>query len=199
MATDIRALIDNLTAWYDFRDKSVIHVGAGGGQLIGYAGATRSVLAVDSDAEAVRRLGVALRERGLLSRFVVFRGAFEAVRARADVVFFEFCLHEIADPDAALRHARALAPEALVVDHAPLSRWSWYCGEEAKVERAWSAVARAGIVREETRMGAQQFHDYDELRAKVEPEGEPAIGRIEEFRTRQGIAIPMPYRMAVLR
>jgi len=198
MATDVRALMDNIAARYDFRDKSVIHVGAGGGRLIGYASGARSVLAVDADAEAVRRLGVALRERGLVSRFIVFKGTLASVRARADVVFFEFCLHGTEDPGAALGHARTLAPETLVVDHAPGSRWSWYCGEEAGVERAWQAVARFHIARDETLMGAEQFHDYDELLAALGGRGEPVPGRIAEFRGRQGLAIEMPYRIAVL-
>jgi hypothetical protein len=199
MATDVRALMENIASRYDFRDKSVVHVGAGGGRLIGYATHARSVLAVDSDAEAVRRLGVALRERGLVSRFIVFKGTLTSVRARADVVFFEFCLHETEDPGAALGHARTLAPETLVVDHAPGSRWSWYCGEEAGVERAWQAVAGFPIARDETLMGAEQFHDYDELVAALGGRGEPALGRIAEFRGRQGLAIEMPYRIAVLR
>jgi len=199
MATDVRALLENIQSCYDFRDKSVIHVGAGGGQIIGYASAARSVLAVDRDDEAVRRLGVVLREQGLLSRFIIFKGDFASVRTRADVVFFEFCLHEIADPDAALRHAKTLAPETLVVDHAPASRWIWYGGEETEVERSWEAVRRFGISRDETFMGAQQFHDYDELLAKVGVQGELSISRIEEFRGRQGIAIQMPYRIALLR
>ncbi len=199
MATDVRALMENIQSCYDFRDKSVIHVGAGGGQLIGYAMAARTVLAVDRDPDAVRRLGVVLREQGLLSRFIVFKGDFASVRTRADVVFFEFCLHETADPDAALRHGASLAPETLVVDHAPGSRWAWYGGEETKVERSWEAVRRFGISRDETFMGAQQFHDYKELLAKVAVQGEPTLGRIEEFKGRQGIAIQMPYRIALLR
>jgi SAM-dependent methyltransferase len=199
MATDVRAVMENIQSCYDFRDKSVIHVGAGGGQFIGYASTARSVLAVDRDPEAVRRLGVVLREQGLLGRFIVFKGDFATVRARADVVFFEFCLHETADPDAALRHAKALAPETLVVDPAPGSRWAWYCGEETLVERSWETVARFGIARDQTFMGAQQFHDYKELLAKLGVPGEPVLSRIEEFKGRQGLAIQMPYRIALLR
>jgi hypothetical protein len=36
MATDIARILKNLTAFYSFAGKSVIHVGAGAGQLIGY-------------------------------------------------------------------------------------------------------------------------------------------------------------------
>lgn len=199
METDVNILMENIESCYDFRNKSVIHVGGGGAQLVGYGAAARSVLAIDADPEGVRRLGVLLREKGLLSRFIVFKGDFLTVRARADVVFFAFSLHGMADPVAALRHARTLAPETLVVDAAPGSRWAWYRGEETAVERSWEAVGRLPIARDDTFMGAEQFHDYDELLARVRALGEPAIGRIEEFRGLQGLAIKMPYRIVLLK
>src|SRR5512135_3121071 len=199
MATDLRALLDNLRLAYDFRDKSVIHVGAGGSRVLDYATAARSVLAVDADPEGVRHLGIALRERDLLGRFILFRGDFGAVRARADVVFFEFCLHAMADPEGALRHARSLAPETLVVESAPGSRWDWTLGQDAEVARAWDAVGRLPIARDDTFMGAEQFHDYAELLGAVQTRGATAVGRIEDMKGREGIAIPMPYRIALLR
>lgn len=60
MATDIGKVIDNLVSVYDFTDKTVVHVGAGGGQLIAYARSALRVIAVDPDAEAGRlaRTGV---------------------------------------------------------------------------------------------------------------------------------------------
>ena len=122
MATDVRALIDNIQSCCDLRDKSVIHVGVGGGELVACSSAARSVLAVDRDPDAIRRLGATLREQDLLGRYIVFRGDFRAVRTRADVVFLGFCLHTMADPDGALRHARTLAPATVVVDAAPGSR-----------------------------------------------------------------------------
>jgi len=197
METDVNLLLENIGSCYDFRNKSVIHVG--GGQIVGYGAAARSVLAVDADPEGVRRLGVLLREKGLLSRFIVFKGDFLTVRARADVIFFPFSLHAMADPDAALRHARTLAPETLVVDAAAGSRWAWYCGEETGVERSWEAVGRFPIARDEAFMGAEQFHDYHELLVRVRALGEPTLSRIEEFKGRQGLAIKMPYRVALLR
>jgi len=199
VATDVRTLLDNIRSCYDFRDKSVIHVGAGGGRLVGCTAPARSVLAVDRDAEAVRRLSVALREQELLGRFIVMQGDFSVVRARAEVVFFEFCLHRMPDPDAALRHARTLAPETLVLDAAPGSRWAWYRGDAAEVERGWEAVGRLPIARDDTFMGAEQFHDYAELLGYIRPHGETAVTRIAEFKDRQGIAIPMPYRIVLLR
>ena len=57
METDVNLLLENIESCYDFRNKSVIHVGGGGGQIVGYGAAARSVLAVDADPEGVRRLG----------------------------------------------------------------------------------------------------------------------------------------------
>jgi len=199
MATDVKALLENIESFYDFRDKAVVHVGPGAGELIGYGRSARSVVAVDADPEAVRRLGVALREQDLLGRVILFRGDLGAVRVRGDVVFFDFCLHEMADPDGALRHARTLAPEVLVADAAPASRWAWYLGDEARVEHAWEIAGRFSIARDRTFMGAEQFHDYAELLARVRTRGEPTLGRIEEFKGREGLAIQMPYRVALIR
>jgi len=119
MATDIAKVIANLTSFYDFRNKSVVHVGAGGGQFIAYASDAYHVVAVDPDAAALEPLRAAIDRLGLGDRFTVRQAVFESLTDKADVVFFEFCLHEMNDPEAVLRHARTLAPEALVIDHAP--------------------------------------------------------------------------------
>jgi len=50
MATDIAKVVATLTSFYDFRIKSVVHVGAGGGQFVGYASRARHVVAIDPDA-----------------------------------------------------------------------------------------------------------------------------------------------------
>ena len=50
MATDLDTILRDIERCYDFGGRSVIHVGAGGGQLIGYARNARSVLGVDTDA-----------------------------------------------------------------------------------------------------------------------------------------------------
>src|SRR5512135_74212 len=123
MAADIARILADVESCFDFTGAAVLHVGAGGGQFVGYAAKAARVLAVDPDPAAVERLRDALREKGLESRFTVRQGDLMDVREPADVVFFEFCLHEIADPLAALRHARTLAPRLLVADHARGSPW----------------------------------------------------------------------------
>jgi hypothetical protein len=198
MATDIAAILRDLESCYDFTRKSVIHVGAGGGQLIGYAGRTRNVLGVDPDTAAVERLKAAIRERGLEKRFRVLQSDVQSVSVRADVVFFEFCLHEIVDPLTALRHALTLAPEVLVVDPAPDSAWAWHLCETEKVLRGWAAAERFPRALDRTFPGVQRFHDHAELLARVEVLGECVIRRVREFEGRQDFSIDMPYRVMLL-
>jgi ubiquinone/menaquinone biosynthesis C-methylase UbiE len=198
MAADIGAILRNIESCYDFTGRSVIHVGAGGGQFVGYAGRARKVLGVDSEAEAVERLKAAIREKGLEGRFAAVHGDFLSVTTRADVVFFEFCLHEIVDPRAALRHARTLAPEILIADHAPGSAWSWYLCEAEKVQRGWTAVEESPLALDRRFEAVQRFHDHAELLAKVRVLGECVIRRNEEFRERRDFTIDMPYRVALL-
>jgi len=198
MATDIAAILRNLESCYDFTGKSVIHVGAGGGQLVGYASRTRDVLGVDPDAVAVERLKAAIREHGLEERFRVLQADVQSVSARADVVFFEFCLHEIVDPLTALRHAQTLAPEVLVVDPASDSAWAWHLCETEKVLRGWAAAERFPRILDRTFTGAQRFHDRAELLAKVEMLGECVVRRVRDFEGQQDFSIDMPYRVALL-
>ena len=198
MATDVALILGNLTRFFDFGGKSVLHVGAGGGQFVGYAPHARRVVAIDPDADAISRLEAAVAALRLGDRFVVKQAELAAVTDRTDVVFFEFCLHEIADPEGALAHARTLAAETLVIDHAPGSRWSWHCAETDKVERSWAAVERAGIRREQLYPGLQRFADAAALVQRIESLGEPAIGRAKAMEGTAPIEIAMPYRAAVI-
>ena len=198
MATDIAAIERHLEAFFDFRGKTVLHAGAGGGQFIGYAAHATRVVGVDPDPEAVDRLKAAILAAGLQDRFHALQADLMTVTEKADVVFFEFCLHEIADAVAVLRHAQTIAPQVLVVDHAPGSRWSWCCGEEAKVVHSWGVVDKAPPARAARFLGKQSFRDFGELVAKVGVLGEPTLTRIAEFRDRKDFEIAMPYRMALL-
>lgn len=198
MATDIAAILRDLESCYDFTDKSVIHVGAGGGQLVGYAGRARDVLGVDPDALAVERLKAAIRDHGLDQRFRALQSDVQSVSARADVVFFEFCLHEIVDPLTALRHARTLAPEVLVVDPAPGSAWAWHLCETEKVLRGWAAAERFPLALDRTFPGVQRFHDHAELLARVQALGECVIRRVRDFEGQRDFTIDMPYRVVLL-
>lgn len=198
MATDIAQLIRNLTAFYDFGGKAVLSIGAGGGQMIEYARTAARVIALDSSAEALEQLRGRLAGTGLEGKFTLLCGDFLASRQRADVAAFEFCLHEMPDPAAAIAHARGLAKEVLVMDHWPGSDWAFYVAEELKVARSWEALAAARPRATRSHEVAQFFRDYEELRLKVLPQGEVALRRIAPFQGRQGFAIAMTYGFALL-
>ena len=198
MATDIAQLIRNLTAFYDFRGKSILSIGAGGGQMIEYARTATRVIALDSSAEALDQLKGRLAGTGMEDRFALHCGDFLASRLRADVAAFEFCLHEMTDPAAAIAHACGLAPEVLVMDHWPGSDWAFYVAEELKVARSWEALAAARPRVTRSYEATQVFRDYEELRLKVLPQGEVALRRIEPFRERKDFSIAMSYGFALL-
>ena len=198
MATDIAKVIANLASCYDCSNKSVVHVGAGGGQFIGYASDARHVVAVDPDAAALEPLRAAIGRLGLGDRFTVRQSRFESLTGDADVVFFEFCLHEMDDPDAALRHARTLAPDTLIIDHAPESRWAWHTAETEKAARSWAAVERAGVSASRVFVGRQLFADVDALVARIASLGEPAVSRARTLASATTIDIEMIYRVALL-
>ncbi len=198
MATDLAALLDNLLRFYPFDGKVVLAVGAGGGQLAGYGRAAHRVIAVDPDSAALAALAERIAALGISDRFVLVANDFMAVNERADVVLFEFALHELPDPAAALEHAGALAPDTVVIDHAPGSPWAHTADEAEKVAAAWQTVADRGVRREAGFDAVQRFASYGELAKKLAGQGAEAMRRIERWRGCAEIAIPMEYRIAQL-
>jgi len=198
MAADYRKMVADLLAFYDFRDKLILTVGAGGGQLIEYGRAARKVLALDNDAQALEKLRENLRTAGLEDRFEPVLGDFFAVELEADVVLFEFSLHEMTDPGAALERARRLAPAVVVFDHGPGSLWSYMAGEDDKVVAAWAAVCRGPVRKTRIHEGVQAFAVFDDLYDKVKGQGETSLTRIERYRGQAGIRIPFTYGLALI-
>ena len=198
MATDVAAVLANLLAFYKFDDKTMISVGAGGGQLAGYGRVARKVIAVDPDGAALAALAERTRALGIEDRFALLEKDFMAVSERGDVVLFEFSLHELPDPAAALAHATTLALDIVIIDHAPGSSWADDVDETEKVAASWAAVAARGTRRTEDYHAVQRFASYQELFDKVKSQGAEAIRRIERWRGCADITIPMAYRTALL-
>ncbi len=198
MATDYARLTENLTRFYDFTGKTVLYVGAGRRQLLDPAIRTKKVVAIDQDVEALRELQAEVTSKGLQESVQVVGSAFEAIETRGDVVYFEFCLHEMADPYEALCHARKLAPDVVVYDHSPGSEWAYHAVEEDKVRRSAEIMERFGVRRREDFHTDQHFADYDELLAKVSVQGPLAIERAQRHVGATKIVIPMKYELALL-
>lgn len=198
MATDIMRIVGNLLDFFDFNGRVVISVGAGGGQLIEYGRPAAKVIAIDQDAAALRALRERLASAGLVEKFALVESDFMEFRVSADVVLFEFCLHEMPDPATALAHARTLAPAVLVMDHWPGSEWAFIVAEEDKARAAWAAVLSARPERTISHEGSQFFEDYEALRQKVHAQGEKSLARIEPYKGTANITFPMSYGFALL-
>ena len=198
MAVDLRELTQNLVDFYDFKDKVVLFVGAGGRQLLDPSAGTRKLIAIDQDAESLTALKANIVAKGWQDSMEVVASNFADVTSLADVAYFEFCLHEMDDPLQSLIHARTLAPDLVVYDHAPGSEWIFYGAEEDKVAASGEAMECFGVRRRQAFHAKQRFQDYAELLARVAGQGDLAIQRVQRFAGATDIAIPMDYEAVLL-
>jgi SAM-dependent methyltransferase len=198
MATDIKKLVGNLLEFYDFKNKTVVSVGAGGGQLIEYGRPAKKVIAVDNSIEALDKLKESLAKSDLGDKFTLVHSDFYQCDQKGDVVVFEFCLHEMPDPATAVVHARKLAGDVLALDHLPESPWIYYGTEEEKAVGSWRALRSLPLRKFQKYDAVQFFKDYEELRQKVGVMGEEAIRRIRSFAGRTDFIIPMTYGFALI-
>jgi SAM-dependent methyltransferase len=195
---DYAQLSKNLRRFYDFSGKIVLVVGAGGGQLLHHDSKAKKLIAIDRDSEALGELEARIDANGARDSMELVCASFEDVRLSGDVVYFEFCLHEISDPHHALTHARTLAPDIIVFDHLPASPWAFHAAEEDKVGRSTEAMERFGVRQRQSFSTEQRFSHYDELLAKVRVQGPVAIERAQRFIGVTNIVIPMSYGLALL-
>lgn len=198
MPTDTGQIVSGLIDFYDFAGKTVVDVGAGGGQLAEFARKSRRVIAVDHDEVALERLARRLEASGLAGRFTLVAGEFLEVRDAGDVVLLEFSLHQMPEPERALEHASRLAPDVLVVDHAPSSIWSWYAAEERQVAAGWKAVEARTVRRWRAVEAFQSFRDHAELETRLASQPPKSAERLRALRGHTSISIPMPYWMALI-
>ena len=198
MATDYAKLTDNLSRFYDFTDKVVLFIGAAGRQLLDPATRTRKLIAIDKDVTALQELKAQITAKGLHDSVEVVGADFEEITLRGDVIYFEFCLHEMDDAEKALNHAKSLAPDVVVYDHSVDSEWIYYGAEEDKVSGSSAAMERFGIRRRQSFHTEQRFGNYAELLAKVSPQGPSAIERAQRFAGITDIVIPMAYELNLL-
>jgi hypothetical protein len=171
LATDCTKLTENLSRFYDFTDKVVLFIGAGGKQLLDSGTRTKKLIAINKDVEALQELKAKTFAQGQQASVEIIAARFEEVTLHGDVVYFEFCLHEMDDPDKALLHAKSLASDIVVYDHSPGSEWIYYGAEEDKVSRSSAAMEHFSIRRRQTFHAEQRFSNYSELLAKVSPQG----------------------------
>jgi hypothetical protein len=198
VATDIRKIIENLLTVYDFSGRTIIVVGGGGGQFIEYGRSAKQILALDNDAEAILKLRENLKNAGLEDKFTPILGDFFDARLKGDGLLFEFCLHEMSDPKAAVEHAQTLTSDIIILDHWPGSEWIYYGAEEDKVAASWASLGSFDFKKKQKYDAVHFFRDYDELHQKVKGQGDLSLARIEKFREKKNIAIPLSYGIAVI-
>jgi len=198
MAADYAKMSDDLRHFYDFTGKTVLFIGAAGKQLLDPSTPVKKLVAIDKDVKALEALRSSVAAQGLSGRVEVVGGDFEEVNVRCDAVYLEFCLHEMDDPLRALQHAKSLAADLVVYDHAAGSEWIYYGAEQDKVAHSSAVMREYGIRRQETFQAEQRFATYDELYAKISPQGELAIERIERFKGQSDIVIPFSYELNLL-
>lgn len=198
MATDYARLTENLRHFYDFTGKVVLFIGAAGRQLLEPSTPTRKLIAIDKDVEALGQLKAEIVAKGLQDSVEVVGVSLEEVTSHGDAVYFEFCLHEMEEPEKALIHAKSLAPDIVVYDHSLGSEWIYYGAEEDKVSRSSAVMQHFGIRRRQTFQAEQRFGNYTELLAKVRPQGQLAIERAQRFAGATDIVIPMSYELNLL-
>lgn len=198
MAADIKKIIKNLLDFYEFENKAIITVGAGGGQLIEYGRISKEVYAIDNDEEALYKLKDNLLKSGLDNKFNIIHSDFYLTNLQGDVVMFEFCLHEMTDPAAAIKHAMTMAPDILITDHWPGSEWAYFVDEEEKVVNSWSAIKSFDLKKIQSYDTIQYFNNYDEIYQKVKMQGENSINRIKDFKDKNNFTIPMSYGFALI-
>lgn len=198
MVVDSRELTANLTKFYDFRGKSALCVGAGGGLLVPPSSGVSKVVAIDRDAEALNRFRTRSEAEwaGTPIRFVPRK--FETVRLRGDVVYFEFCMHQMESPRRALEHARSLAQDIVAIDHLPGSDWVYYWAGEAAVLRSTRALESFGVRRRQAFTAEQRFEDREALAARLSGEGEESKRRVSEVKGSKDVRVRMDYGIYLL-
>ena len=146
----------------------------------------------------MEKLRESLKLSGLENKFTTVLEDFDRTALRGDAVLFEFCLHEMKDPEAAVKHAkvagagrhhlRPLAGLGVVL----------IAAEEAKVAASWQALMHFAMKKEQKHDTVQVFKDYQELYAKVKGQGETSIARIAKYKGKTDIVIPMSYGLVLI-
>lgn len=194
----IEKIVDHLNEFYSLADKKIIHVGVGKGTFLDYTRHAASILAIDNKAANEKTLNDKIYNECLSKKCTVKIMDFMECDEKSDVVFLEFCLHEMKDQTAILKHAKSLANDVVIIDHAPKSEWTWYTDEAEKVNVSWNQIAKFGAMKTQDCEGFQIFSSYSDLKHKIGSSDDIAIDRIKEFEGDKQIRISMPYRMCLL-
>lgn len=198
MAVDRAQLSASLHSFYDFAGKVVLCVGAGHGQLLDPNVVTAETVLIDRDQNSFASQSATNPTSEPSRRLRTVVADFEDVNIQADVVYFEFCLHEMEDPRQAIHHARTLAPDLVIFEHLPSSEWVFYAAEEEKVCRSAQVLSQFPVKRRQNVFADQTFAAYSDLVSKLSPQGERAMQRAVRLSQETNIVIPMKCTLVLL-
>lgn len=198
MGADINKIINNLNEFYNLTDKKIIHVGIGKGLFTGYSNLAKKVFAYDNNPDIEKDLLSKLQNENTIDRYVIRISDFSDCKDNADLVFFEFCLHEIENPNEALEFAKGISNNILIIDHSKFSKWSYYTLESDKLEKSWSAINNFEYKKHKAFDEYQFFNDFSELKDKLSVLGDECMKRIKEFENESNIKIYMPYEICLI-
>jgi hypothetical protein len=198
MPLDRKPLTASLHSFYDIAGKVVLCVGAGSGQLLDPNILTARTILIDRDRQSLAGANRSSATKAAPESRTTVVSDFGDVHIRGDVVYFEFCLHEMDDPQKAINHARTLAPDVVVFEHAPGSEWTFHAAEEEGVCRAAHALSQFPIKCRQSVYAEQTFKDHAELVAKLSSQGDLAIERAIRFAGETDIVIPTTCTLVLL-
>lgn len=198
MGINISEIIKNLIGFYNLNGKSIIHVGIGSGIFTGYTNSAKKIFAYDNNPTIENNLRSKLTSEKALDKYEINIIDFFKCKNKADVVFFEFCLHEIEYPLKALEFAKTISDDILIIDHAITSEWSHYTLETEKLKKSWNAINTFTIKKHCTFKEYQHFNYFTDLKTKLSILGEECMKGIEIFENKSDIYIPMPYEICLI-
>jgi SAM-dependent methyltransferase len=195
MAVNSIELINNIDSFIDFSNRSVLIIGAGGGQLVGYAANAKQIIAVDNDENSINQLRERVSKTMLKDKYSYIVNDFFNVTCKADILVFEFSLHEIPDIKKAIEHGKELAPQVIVFDHCKESEWLYIVQEEGKIENEDNILEKMNVKKAKQYSIMQSFNEYEDLKRKVVIQGEESIKAIHKYITTKNIEIDMKYKL----
>ena len=98
----------------------------------------------------------------------------------------------------ALEHARSLAPDIVVMDHLPGSKWVYYWAGEEMVLRSTKALESFGVRRQKRFAAEQWSEDGKALEARLSGEGEESRRRVLELAGTSDVRMQMDYGLYLL-
>lgn len=198
MLKDPNRIINNLLEFYDFKDKILLSVGAGGGQFIAYARFAKHVIAVDNDSKALKTLAQKIKNQHLEDKFTLIHSDFMNIKEKADVILFEFCLHEMDNHQKVLNHAKKLSRDIIISDHDIKSEWAYIGNETEKSIISWNIISKNIVIKKRQYSTIQTFNSYNDLYNRIKEQGDISINRIKIFKNKKDIEIIMRYNFALL-